>query len=177
MCKQSQFEGGINLTIDKVSTTQLNLSWKGDYDMEMETPKDSYGKCGLFVITHNLKMIYIGKAGRSNSVFYESKRVNKCIKMLKEHGDIAQALSSDDSREYVHKHCRRFVGILSDEAQRSDLLNGLLMNAEKLLIYEVNRTIRLYNKHYLKEYSGEKPFTVTNSGNRPPRLEGQYSTI
>lgn len=153
--------------------------WSGPYGMSLVTPKFFEGKSGLFVITQDIKIIYIGMAGRRNSVFSESKREGKMAKLLMGHGVLSGTMDDYDSFEralkYVSKHCKRYVGIVSEEIQRSECLNTLLRNAENLLVYEVNKAIPLYNVQLKDKYKGDRPLAVLNSGYRPADLKAQYS--
>jgi hypothetical protein len=145
--------------------------------MSLETPKSFEGKSGLFAITHDSKIIYIGKAGYSNAVFRESKRELKCSKLLIEHGDLPKSMMHNDPQAlaYVNEHCQRYVGIVSEEIQWSSQLNRLLDNAENLLIYELNKVTPLYNEQLKDKYSHGRPFKVINAGNNPADLKTQYS--
>lgn len=89
--------------------TELDLCWSGPYDMSLETPKFFEGRSGLFAITHDSKIIYIGKAGYSNAVFRESKRELKCSKLLIEHGDLPKDMKHDDPRRL-----RMSISIVND---------------------------------------------------------------
>jgi hypothetical protein len=145
--------------------------------MALETPKAFEGKSGLFAITHDSKIIYIGKAGYGNAVFRESKRELKCSKLLIEHGNLPKGMKYDDPRTLAHVnvHCQRYVGIVSQEIQQSNQLNALLDNAENLLIYEVNKVTPLYNEQRRDGYTHGRPFTVTNAGTLPTDLRSKYS--
>lgn len=159
--------------------SEIVLSWSGPYEMSLETPKFFEGKSGLFAITHDIKIIYIGMAGRRNYVFSESRREGKMAKLLMEHRVLSGTKDDYDSFErahkYVSKHCQRYVGIVSEEIQRSECLNTLLKNAENLLVYEVNKATQLYNAQLKDKYKVDRPFTVVNSGYRPADLKAQYS--
>jgi len=41
---------------------KLNLNWKGPFEMTIETLDWAEGKKGLFVITHDVGLFYVGKA-------------------------------------------------------------------------------------------------------------------
>jgi hypothetical protein len=142
---------------------QLNLRWEGPFKIDVQTPEWAEGKQGLFVITHDTNLIYIGKAQGKNAVFKEAKnRENKWIKCLKKKVVTPNIEVSLSPYNYIKNHCQIFVGIMSG-GQRLDLLD----EAEKLLIYRMKPICNIQHK---KKYCGISPFIVINEGNPPRKL-------
>ena len=135
--------------------------------MTIETPKWAEGKPGLFAITHNSGVVYIGKAqGGRNAVFKEAKnREPKWIECFKRQGILPKTTSTIDpvAREYVHTHCRLYVAIMDDEQ-----ILGLIGEAEECLIFRLQN--QLMCNTMIKKHSKLKELSIVNSGELPPGL-------
>ena len=142
--------------------------------MTDETPEGFERKKGLFAITYQSKIIYIGKAGWGNTVYRESKRIGKCAKLLQEHGVLPASMSYEDRWNFASVHCGRYVGVVTEEIP-DGRLNWLLRNGENLLIYKVNKKTELYNEYLKKRYLYDRPFSVRNYGDKPSGMETQYN--
>ncbi len=147
---------------------QLTLVWEGPFDMKTETPKELYGKPGLYAILHDSKIVYIGKAQYGTAVLREAKnRENKWIKCFRKKGLVSEAILGSKPHEYVERHCQILVGIISGD-QQLDLLG----DAEKLLIFKIQP---ICNDKHKKQYKGAKPIMVINDGKRPKDLQAATS--
>ena len=130
--------------------------------MDVETPDWARGKPGVFAITHDSNLIYIGKAQYGPAVFKEAKnRENKWTDCFKRNGVLPNNIEDTLAYEYVRNHCRIYVAIIDDEK-----LRDLIGEVEEYLIFKMQR-ILLCNSSIKKPKS---VFAIVNSGDLPPSL-------
>ncbi len=140
---------------------RLTLVWKGPFEMTIETPEWAEGKPGLFAITHDSSIVYIGKAQHGNAVFKEAKnRENKWIRCFKRAGILPEGIAPAVAHEYVNTHCRIYVAIV-DDGQLRDIIG----EAEERLIF--NLQDQLICNSLIKNKSKLKRLSIVNSGNLP----------
>jgi len=129
--------------------------------MDIETPDWATGKPGLYAITHDSNIFYIGKAQYSNAVFREAKnRENKWIGYFKKNGILPNNIEDGAAYEYVRNHCRIYVVII-DDAKLIDVIGQI----EEYLIFKLQRII--YNRLIKTPTSS---FSIWNNGKLPSNL-------
>ena len=145
--------------------SELNLSWKGPFEMTIETQDWARGKPGLYAITHDSRLIYIGKAQYGNAVFKEARnRENKWIRCFRRKGILPDSVSDVEAREFVINHCRIYVAIVDDEQ-----LRDLIGKAEEHLMSKLSPT-PLCNDLIKNKDGLEQHFLIVNKGSKPPGL-------
>lgn len=136
--------------------------------MTVETPNWGRGKPGLFAITCDSSLVYIGKAQYGNAVFKEAKnRENKWIKAFKRRKILPDDASEESARKYIASHCRIYVAIIDDEQLRDSI-----GTAEDYLIFRLQQ--KLICNDLIKNLHGTSPpFLIANSGSLPPDMPEQ----
>jgi len=139
---------------------ELELEWKGDYELDEETPSHMEGLHGLFANLYDSEIIYIGRSSGKYHLFQESKYRYKSLKRgLIELGVLEGPLEPIDRNEMekiAKEHCKKYVGILHDESKLQ-----YLEYAENLLIFKKEPKGNYTLKY---RYKGVIPFKLINRG-------------
>jgi hypothetical protein len=142
---------------------ELELEWKGPFELDIETPTGMEGLHGLFANLYDSEIIYIGRSSGKYHLFQESKFRHKSLKRgLIElgvlHGPLLP-IDRDEIERIAKEHCRKYVGILRDESKLR-----YLECAENLLIFKKEP---IGNDLLKYSYRCAVPLKLVNLGDKP----------
>ena len=141
---------------------EIELIWKGDFPINMETPKGEEGKHGIYAFIYNKKeIIYIGKALGKMHLYQESKyRYKPLGRALIDLGVLRGDFKRNEIEIVERDYCRKYVAELN-YYNNEDEKKKKLECAEKLLIFVKQPR---GNNQSKKRYDGIIPIKLINKG-------------